>query len=124
MIRPPGDSERRPVSALHKVCIVPERPVDFDSTLIRAGSEASTLGEITAFTQMIGERPISVLLDDLATLEFLTETKFQLARRALERRIRGMGEEERGIIRTRLRTLERADPAAAERLRDLVGNFD
>lgn len=103
---------------------MPDRPADFDSTLIRAGSGASTFGEIAAFTQMIEERPLPLLLDDLAALEFLSETKFQIARRTLRRRIRGMTTEERGVIETRLRILDRADAPAAARLRELIGPLE
>ncbi|HEY0590190.1 MAG TPA: hypothetical protein VGF40_00370 [Thermoanaerobaculia bacterium] len=103
---------------------MPDRSPDFDSTLVRAGSEASTLGEITAFTQMIEERPLAQLLDDLAALEFLSETKFRIARRTLRRRVKAMSEGERALVQTRLRVLDRTDPAVAERLRDLLGPLE
>ncbi len=100
-----------------------DRVPDFDSTLIRAGSEASTFGEIAAFAQMIEERPIEVLLDDLAAIEFLSESKFQIASRTLRRRMKGMSEPELRIVRARLENLERTEPAAAERLRSLIGSL-
>jgi hypothetical protein len=93
----------------------------YDSTLIRRGSEAATFGEIAAFAQMIETRPIETLLDDLCAVEFLSDAKFQIARRTLRRRLRSMSEGELATVRTHLETLERSDPAAAERLRLLTG---
>lgn len=96
-------------------------PSDFDSTLIRRGSEAATFDEIAAFARMIEERPIATLLDDLSAIEFLSDTKFQIASRTLRRRLRAMEEAELETVRAQLAALERSDPLAAERLRLLVG---
>lgn len=96
-------------------------PSDFDSTLIRRGSEAATFDEIAAFARMIEERPIATLLDDLSAIEFLSDTKFQIASRTLRRRLRAMEEAELETVRAHLAALERSDPLAAERLRLLVG---
>jgi hypothetical protein len=93
----------------------------FDSTLIRRGSEAATFDEIAAFARMIEERPIAILLDDLSALEFLSDTKFQIARRTLRRRFRAMEEGELDTARGYLAKLERTNPEAAHRLRLLLG---
>lgn len=98
-------------------------PPSFDSTLIRRGAEAATFSEISAFAQMIEQRPITTLLDDLAGIEFLSETKFQVARRTLQRRLKAMETPELAIVRAHLAALERSDPDAAARLRLLLGPF-
>ena len=96
----------------------------FDSTLIRRGAEASTFTEISAFAQMIEERPITTLLDDLAGIEFLSETKFQVARRTLQRRLKAMEPPELALVKAHLGALERTDPGAASRLRVLLGPLE
>ena len=70
---------------------------------------------------MIEERPIATLLDDLSAIEFLSDTKFQIASRTLRRRLRAMEERELETVRAHLAALQRSAPLAAERLRLLVG---
>lgn len=109
---------------LHRFGAMRERtPDELDSTLIRAGSEAATFNEVAAFARMIDQRPIGVLLDDLARLEFLSGTKIQIARRALRRRFASLPQAELDAVRAHLGSLERSDPDAAERLRVLIGRF-
>jgi hypothetical protein len=109
------------VPPLQELRLMSEFPPGFDSTLIRRGSAASTFDEIAAFARMIEERPIATLLDDLSAIEFLSDTKFQIARRALRRRLRAMEEAELETVRAHLAGLEGSNPTAADRLRLLVG---
>jgi len=68
---------------------------DLDSTLIRRGTQATTISELSQFVATIEERPLDRLLDELASLAQMTNSKFDLARSVLRRRARDLAPVER-----------------------------
>ena len=68
---------------------------DFDSTLIRRGTQATTISELSQFVATIEERPLDRLLDELPSLAQMTNSKFDLARAVLRRRARDLAPVER-----------------------------
>ena len=94
--------------------------VDFDSTLIRRGMQATTISEMTRFVATIEERPLDKLLADLPGFAFFSETKFNLARAVVRRRLKDLD----ATVREQLRAFafEIADAAetdVADRIRGL-----
>ena len=93
---------------------------DFDSTLIRRGSAAASLSDMTAFVEMIQERPVDKLLSELPGLAQLSETKFSLARLVIRRRAKALAPPDLEQLRTF--AFEIADDAGGvvgERIRSL-----
>jgi hypothetical protein len=86
--------------------------IDFDSTLIRNGLQATTISEMTQFVATMDERPLDKLLQDLPGFALFSETKFSLARAVLRRRMRELP----AVDREQLRTLahEIADNAKSD----------
>jgi hypothetical protein len=72
---------------------------DFDSTLIRHGNEAATFHEMVEFAELLEERPISKLLEELPSLARLSTAKFNLTMQVLRRRFRGEVEADRETLR-------------------------
>ncbi|HEX2060583.1 MAG TPA: hypothetical protein VHK90_07570 [Thermoanaerobaculia bacterium] len=73
--------------------------LDFDSTLIRRGVQATTISELTRFVAAVEQRPLDKLLSDLPGFATLSETKFNLARAVLRRRLRDLDPAERDQLR-------------------------
>lgn len=73
--------------------------LDLDSTLIRRGSQAATLSEMVEFVTTIEQRPIGRLLEELPGIASLSEQKFNLARKVIRRRLRGLIDVEREQLR-------------------------
>lgn len=73
---------------------------DFDSTLIRHGNEAATFREMVEYAELLEERPLSKLLDELPALALLSSAKFELTLNVLRRRFRGEPTAEREQLRT------------------------
>ncbi|HEX9986422.1 MAG TPA: hypothetical protein VGF69_24400 [Thermoanaerobaculia bacterium] len=71
----------------------------FESTLIRRGVTAGTFREIEQFAQSLEDRPLDKLLSDLPGFARLSDTKFNLARQVLRRRVRTMPVVEREQLR-------------------------
>ena len=63
--------------------------IDLDSTLVRRGRAALSVSEMVAFVDALEARPLIKLLEDLPELARLSEAKFQLAMKTLQRRFRG-----------------------------------
>jgi hypothetical protein len=61
---------------------------DFDTTLIRAGLQATTISELTRFVASIENRPLDRLLEELPGFALFSRSKFDLARAVLRRRSR------------------------------------
>lgn len=92
----------------------------FDSTLIRRGIEAMTISDMTRFVASVEQRPLDKLLGDLPGFALFSQTKFNLARVVLRRRLRELD----AVERTRLRACAEEIAAAAhretaERIREL-----
>ena len=68
---------------------------DFDSTLIRRGTRASTYSDMAEFAQILESRPLDRLLTELPAIMGLSETKFLLARAVIRRRARSLSETDR-----------------------------
>lgn len=68
---------------------------DFDSTLIRRGTQATTISELSQFVTTMEQRPLDRLLDELPSLAQMTNSKFDLARAVLRRRARELAPVER-----------------------------
>jgi hypothetical protein len=83
---------------------------DLDSTLIRRGTEATTISELSAFVATIEKRPLDRLLDELPSLALMTNSKFDLARAVLRRRARDLAPIDREQLRVHAE--EVADRAA------------
>jgi hypothetical protein len=73
--------------------------MDFDSTLIRRGVQATTISDMTSFVATMEQRPLDKLLIDLPGFALFSETKFNLARAVLRRRMRELDQ----IAREQLR---------------------
>ncbi len=69
--------------------------IDLDTTLVRHGHSATTFTDMTEFVAEIEERPLDKLLCDLPGLVKLSEMKFVLARRTLQRRFAALPAVER-----------------------------
>lgn len=68
---------------------------DFDSTLIRSGVQATTISEMTRFVAIMEQRPLDKLLTDLPGFALLSQTKFNLARAVLRRRMKSLDDVDR-----------------------------
>jgi hypothetical protein len=84
--------------------------LDFESTLIRRGVQATTITEMTRFVETMDQRPLDKLLQDLPGFAVFSETKFSLARAVLRRRLRTLD----AVDREQLRVLA-AEVASAEK---------
>lgn len=73
--------------------------IDFDSTLIRRGFNATTMSEMQLFVDTIHHRPLDKLLADLPGLAKLSDMKFILARQVVRRRLAEMKDVEREQLR-------------------------
>jgi len=94
--------------------------LDFESTLIRRGMQATTISEMTRFVTTIEDRPLDKLLCDLPGCALLSETKFSLARAVLRRRVRELDEVDRQQLRCfAFEIASETEPDVAERIRTL-----
>ncbi len=73
--------------------------MDFESTLIRRGVQATTISEMSRFVDTMEQRPLDKLLVDLPGFALFSETKFNLAKAVLRRRIRDLSEPDREHLR-------------------------
>jgi phosphoserine phosphatase len=73
--------------------------LDFDSTLIRRGTRATTMSEMQLFVDAIQTRPLDKLLTDLPGLAKLSDMKFILAKQVLRRRLKALNAAEREQLR-------------------------
>jgi phosphoserine phosphatase len=73
--------------------------LDFDSTLIRRGTRATTMSEMQLFVDAIQTRPLDKLLTDLPGLAKLSDMKFILAKQVLRRRLKALNAVEREQLR-------------------------
>ncbi|HEX7151741.1 MAG TPA: hypothetical protein VF618_09660 [Thermoanaerobaculia bacterium] len=71
----------------------------FDSTLIRRGINAATFQEMAEFAHTLEDRPLDKLLGDLPGFARFSETKFNLARQVLRRRVKTLPDVEREQLR-------------------------
>ena len=93
---------------------------DFDTTLIRRGTTATTMSEMQVFVDTIQERPLDKLLGDLPGLARLSDMKFILARQVLRRRLRELLPVEREQLRTFAGEVAKTAPApVADRIHRL-----
>ena len=94
--------------------------MDFDSTLVRNGLQATTISEMTRFVATMEDRPLDKLLTDLPGFALLSETKFSLARAVLRRRVRDLQPIDREQLRTyAMEIASEVEPEVAERIRGL-----
>jgi hypothetical protein len=92
--------------------------LDFDSTLIRRGTEATTFGQMADFADRLERRPLDKLLAELPGLAQLSEMKFRLARQVIRRRARDLGDVDREQLRTlALEVACSVSAAVSERIR-------
>ena len=92
--------------------------LDFDSTLIRRGTQATTFGQMADFADRLERRPLDKLLTELPGLAQLSEMKFKLARQVIRRRARDLEGVDREQLRTLAMEIARSVPAAiAERIK-------
>ena len=91
-----------------------------DTTLVLQGAHATTFTEIEDFADNVETRPLDKLLGDLSGLVRLPDTKFELARLVLRRRLRELAEVEREQLRIFAEEVaSHADGEAAERIRSV-----
>ena len=93
---------------------------DFDSTLIRRGTRATTFSEMAAFAETLEDRPLDKLLTELPGIANLSDMKFSLARQVIRRRARLLHEVERNQLRELAEEVAGTTPMhVAARIRDL-----
>lgn len=93
---------------------------DFDSTLIRRGVSAATFSDMADFVDTIRTRPLDKLLTELPGLAALSQTKFRLAREAIRRRVRKLGNADYEQLRLMACAVaDDAAPEVGERIRSL-----
>jgi hypothetical protein len=93
---------------------------EFDTTLVRRAENATTFTDMEDFVDDVEARPLDKLLGDLNGLVRLPDTKFELARLVLRRRLRELDEVEREQLRVFAEEVaERAEAEAAERIRSV-----
>ncbi|HYU24538.1 MAG TPA: hypothetical protein VEO74_05005 [Thermoanaerobaculia bacterium] len=93
---------------------------EFDTTLVRRAENATTFTDMEDFVGDVEARPLDKLLGDLNGLVRLPDTKFELARLVLRRRLRELDEVEREQLRTFAEEVaERAEAEAADRIRSV-----
>ena len=91
-----------------------------DTTLVLKGTNATTFRDMEDFADNIETRPLDKLLGDLSGLVRLPDTKFELARLVLRRRLRELAEVEREQLRLFAEEVASgAAPQAAERIRSV-----
>jgi hypothetical protein len=91
-----------------------------DTTLVIKGAHAQTFRDMEDFADTIETRPLDKLLGDLNGLVRLPDTKFELARLVLRRRLRELGDVEREQLRLFAEEVASgADAEAAERIRSV-----
>ena len=91
-----------------------------DTTLVLKGTHATTFREMEEFADNIETRPLDKLLGDLPGLVRLPDTKFELARLVLRRRLRELGDVEREQLRHFAEDVASGEDAeAAERIRSV-----
>jgi len=91
-----------------------------DTTLVIKGAHATTFRDMEDFADTIETRPLDKLLGDLNGLVRLPDTKFELARLVLRRRLRELGDAEREQLRLFAEEVASgADAEAAERIRSV-----
>jgi len=91
-----------------------------DTTLVLQGAQATTFRDMEDFADNVETRPLDKLLGDLNGLVRLPDTKFELARLVLRRRLRELAEVEREQLRIFAEEVaQRADGEAAERIRSV-----
>ena len=91
-----------------------------NTTLVLKGAQAATFREMEDFADTVETRPLDKLLGDLNGLVRLPETKFELARLVLRRRLRELPDVEREQLRLFAEEVaSTADAEAAERIRSV-----
>ncbi len=91
-----------------------------NTTLVLKGAHATTFRDMEDFADNIETRPLDKLLGDLNGLVRLPDTKFELARLVLRRRVRELAEVEREQLRVFAEEVASgADAEAAERIRSV-----
>ena len=97
---------------------------EFSTTLIRAGNEAATFREMVEFAEMLEQRPVMKLLEDLPGLALLSEAKFNLATQILRRRFRHEADADRAQLITFANEIADSahTPEASERIRHIFAN--
>ena len=94
--------------------------IDFDTTLIRSGIQATTISELTRFVSKIETRPLDRLLNDLPGFAMFSNSKFDLARAVLRRRMRDLVPVEREQLRIHAEEVAaRTNDDVAQRIRTL-----
>jgi hypothetical protein len=97
---------------------------EYSTTLIRVGNEAATFREMVEFADMLEQRPVLKLLEDLPGLALMSEAKFNLATQILRRRFRHEAEVDRAQLITFANEI--ADSAhtaeASERIRHIFAD--
>jgi hypothetical protein len=94
--------------------------IDFDTTLIRSGIQATTISELSRFVSTIETRPLDRLLNDLPGFARFSNSKFDLARAVLRRRVRDLAPVEREQLRMHADEVAAATEFdVAERIRSL-----
>ncbi|HEY2322979.1 MAG TPA: hypothetical protein VGJ82_08950 [Thermoanaerobaculia bacterium] len=63
-----------------------EQQADIDSTLIRRGKIAMTYSDMVAFAESVETRPLAKVLEELAGIASLSDSKFRIASTVLRRR--------------------------------------
>ena len=93
---------------------------DFDTTLVRSGIQATTISELTRFVAKMETRPLDRLLNDLPGFAMFSNSKFDLARSVLRRRVRDLAPGEREQLRIHAEEVAtRTDAEVAQRIRTL-----
>ena len=91
-----------------------------NTTLVLKGAHATTFRDMEDFADNIENRPLDKLLGDLNGLVRLPDTKFELARLVLRRRVRELADVEREQLRGFAEEgASGADAEAAERIRSV-----
>jgi hypothetical protein len=91
-----------------------------NTTLVLKGAHATTFRDMEDFADNIETRPLDKLLGDLNGLVRLPDTKFELARLVLRRRVRELADVDREQLRVFAEEVASgADAAAAERIRSV-----
>lgn len=94
--------------------------IDFDTTLIRSGIQATTISELSKFVVTMEERPLDRLLNDLPGFALFSNSKFDLARAVFRRRVRNLAPVERLQLKMHAEEVAlRTEDDVAERIRAL-----
>jgi len=96
-----------------------------DTTLTIEGNMAVTFREIAEFASSIESRPLDKLVRDLPGLAQLSEMKFNVVRKVLQRRMRELPQIEQEQLRIFANEISStADGAAQERIRSVFAPLD